>query len=208
MTEPSAPRAAEAALILVDLQYFDVDPEVGLLASRSPAEQRAYLDQVWGETLPAALRALDHARRESLEVIHVRIQSLTRDGRDRSPAHKRLGLHVAPGSKAAEFLPGLEPKEGEIVLNKTTSDAFHSTLLHHILRNIGVRQLFLVGVLTNECVASTARSASDLGFEATIIAEGCAALSVEEHESTLATLDGRYARVRSLATFEALSFTR
>ena len=206
MTEPSPQRAAETALILVDLQYFDVDPEVGLLATRSPTEQASYLDQIWSETLPAAVSALHHARRQGLEVIHVRIQSLTRDGRDRSPAHKRLGLHVAPGSKGADFLPGLEPAEEEVVLNKTPSDAFHSTLLHHLLRNIGVRQLFLVGVLTNECVASTARSASELGFETMIIAEGCAALNQEEHQSALSTLDGRYARVLSLSEFKALDF--
>ena len=63
MTEPSPQRAAETALILVDLQYFVVDPEVGLLATRSPTEQASYLDQIWSETLPAAVSALHHARR-------------------------------------------------------------------------------------------------------------------------------------------------
>ena len=51
--------------------------------------------------------------------------------------------------------------------------------------------------MTVKRIASTARSASDLGFETMIIAEGCAALSQEEHQSALSTLNGRYARVLS-----------
>ena len=194
--------APQSALLLIDLQYFDVDPAVGALSHCSPAEQAAYLSEVWERALPASVSALEYARAAGLEVIHVRIQSLTQDGRDRSSAHKQLGIHVAPGSKHAEFLPGLEPLEDEIVLNKTSSDAFHSTALDRLLRNLGVAQVFLVGVLTDECVASTARSASDLGFSPRIIAEGCATVDPRVHASTLARLNGRYAQVVSLADFQ------
>lgn len=193
------------ALILIDLQELDTDPSVGALATKNETEKQAYLDEIWGRVVPCGVKALQLARRAGVEIIHVRIQSLTHDGRDRSPAHKRLGLHVAPGSVHGRFLRGLEPQDDEIILDKTTSDAFHSTNLAYLLRNLEVQQLFVMGVLTHECVASTVRSGSDLGYEVFVIADGCAASTPGEHISALETLDGRYAQVIQLEDFRGLS---
>lgn len=196
-------KQSTCALVLIDLQGLDVDPEVGALASQPPDVQDAYLEEIWGRVIPNAARALSVARSAGIEVIHVRIQSATQDGRDRSPAHKRLGLHVAPGSAHAQFLEGVEPQGDELIINKTTSDAFHSTTLAYILRNIGITELYMLGVFTNECVASTARSACDLGFTVSVLPEACAAVSQAEHESALATLDGRYAELITLSELGA-----
>ena len=129
------PNQVTRALVLVDLQEFDVDPTVGSLASQGPEAQAEYLDTIKSRVLPSALEALRCAREAKIEVVHVRIQSLTHDGRERSPAHKRLGIHVAPGSVHSRFLKGLEPLDDELIFNKTTSDAFHSTSLAYVLRN-------------------------------------------------------------------------
>jgi nicotinamidase-related amidase len=72
-------------------------------------------------------------RSYGLEVIHTRIQSLTQDGRDRSPGHKRLGLQAAPGSKESEYLPQVAPVGDEIVMNKTASGVFVSTNMEYVL---------------------------------------------------------------------------
>ena len=96
--------------------------------------------------LPNVRRLQDAFRARGLEVIHTRIQSLTQDGRDRSPGHKRLNLHAAPGSKEAEFLEEIAPQENEIVINKTASGVFNSTNIAYILLSLAVLGIILFGV--------------------------------------------------------------
>ena len=156
---------------------------------------RYYLERVRDVVVPNVRRLQEYFRRNGCEVIHFRIQSLTADGRDRSPEHKRLGLHAAPGTRPAEFLPDVAPEGDEIVLNKTASGVFIATNLEYVLRNLCVSELFVTGVYTNECISSAVRSASDLGFRVNLVADGTAALTEELHEATLLTTDGRYARV-------------
>jgi nicotinamidase-related amidase len=145
--------------------------------------------------LPNVRRLQDAFRARGLEVIHSRIQSHTRDGRDRSPGHKRLNLHAPPGSKEAEFLEEVAPIGDEIVLNKTASGVFNSTNLQYLLRNLDITSLFIVGVYSNECVSTAVRDACDLGFYVTLIEDGCTTVTPELQKATIATIRDRYARV-------------
>ena len=133
-------------------------------------------------------------------MIHTRIQSLTPDGRDRSPGHRRLGLHAPPGSREAEFLDELAPVEGEIVINKTASGVFAATNLEYVLRNLGIRALVVAGVYTNECVSTAIRDGSDLGFHITMVQDACTTVTPELHASAVRTLTDRYCRVVDTAT--------
>lgn len=189
--------ARTPALLAIDLQQLDVSPKHGLLAQVGPEIQRACLAHMDRVVLPNVRRLQDAFRARGLEVIHVRIQSLTRDGRDRGAGHKRLGLHAAPGSPEAEFLPEVAPVGDEIVINKTASGVFNATNLHWVLQNLGVGALYLTGVYTDECVTSAALGACDLGYATTVVDDGCAALTDERHRVALATLRDRYARVVS-----------
>ena len=97
------------ALLVIDIQYLDAAQGYGVFAELNnngvPIEaQQYYFERLKTTVLPNVRRLQDTFRGHGLEVIHTRIQSLTRDGRDRSPGHKRLGLHAPPGSKEAEFL--------------------------------------------------------------------------------------------------------
>jgi nicotinamidase-related amidase len=136
-------------------------------------------------------------RRHGLEVIHVRIQALTRDGRDRSKGHKRLDLHAVPGSAEACFLEEIAPVGDEIIINKTASGVFSSTNLHYVLTNLGVDSLFVTGVYTNECVETTVRDACDLGYLVSLVEDGCTTVTQELHDASLKTLRDRYARIVS-----------
>ena len=140
-------------------------------------------------------RLQDAFRARRLEVIHTRIQSLTRDGRDRGPGHKRLGLHAPPGSKEAEFLEQVAPLDDEIVINKTASGVFTATNIEYILRNLQITGLVVVGVYSNECVSTAIRDACDLGFHVTLISDGCATVTPELQRATITTMKDRYARV-------------
>ena len=201
----------QTALLCIDMQYLDAAPGYGVFAnieaSGVPLEaQEYYFHRLKNIVLPNVSRLQEAFRARQLEVIHTRIQSLTRDGRDRSPGHKRLRLHAAPGSKEAEFLEEVAPRDDEIIINKTASGVFNSTNIEYILRNMGINGLFVAGVYSNECVSTAIRDACDLGFHVTLISDGCATVTPELQNATITTMKDRYARVRT--TEEAINEIR
>ncbi|MCA9503440.1 MAG: isochorismatase family protein [Myxococcales bacterium] len=186
---------APPALLCVDLQGLDASPDQGIFAELPAAARAYYLDRLEQTVLPNVQRLQRAFRAAGREVIHVRIQSLTLDGRDRSAQHKRLGLHAPRGSRDARFLPRVAPRHDEIVVDKTSSGAFESTPLEYILRNVGIDSLVIAGVYTNECISTAARVASDIGFFVTVVSDACATVTPELHRTALATLENRYARI-------------
>jgi nicotinamidase-related amidase len=198
----------DTALLCIDMQYLDAAPGYGVFADATtsglpPESQAYYFDRLENMVLPNVRLLQEAFRANRLEVIHTRIQSLTQDGRDRGPGHKRLNLHAPPGSKEAEFLPQIAPQGDEIIINKTASGVFTSTNLEYVLRNLGITGLFVVGVYSNECVSTAVRDACDLGFYVTLIADGIATVTPELQRATDTTMKDRYARLMS--TTEALS---
>lgn len=196
------------ALLTIDLQYLDGAQGYGVFAdvekSGVPVEaQEYYFNRLEETVLPNVRKLQDGFRAKGLEVIHTRIQSLTQDGRDRGPGHKRLNLHAPPGSKEAEFLPQVAPQGDEIVINKTASGVFNATNIEYVLRNLEITGLYMVGVYSNECVSTAIRDACDLGFYVTLIEDGCATVTPELQQATITTMKDRYARV--ITTEEALA---
>ena len=190
----------KTALLVIDLQYLDADPNLGIFRDLEkhniPIEATDYyFYQLNKVVLPNVKKLQEAFRKRGLEVIHTRIQSLTQDGRDRSPVHKQLDLIATPGSKEAEFLPEVAPVGDEIVINKTASGVFSSTNLQYVLRNLEVTGLVVVGVYTSECVSTTVRHGCDLGFYMTLISDACASVTPELQRSTIETLKDRYAGV-------------
>lgn len=199
---------ADTALLCIDMQYLDAVRGFGVFADAEasgvpPEAQEYYFVQLERVVLPNVRALQDAFRSAGLEVIHTRIQSLTRDGRDRSPGHKRLGLHAPPGSKEAQFVELVAPEPDEIVIDKTASGVFNATNLSYVLRNLGITALFVTGVYTNECVSTAIRDACDLGYFTTLISDGCTTVTPALQEATVMTLKDRYARV--LSTREAVA---
>ena len=61
-----------------------------------------------------------------------------------------------------------------MVFPKTSSSVFISTNLDYVLRCLGVRQLVIVGCLTDQCVESAVRDACDLHYLVTLCTGGSA----------------------------------
>lgn len=201
-------RQWQSCLLCVDLQHLGCSEGFGVFENHresgvSEESIQYYLKKVHETVIPNVARLQDYFRKQQLEIVHTRIQSLTEDGRDRSAEHKRLGLHAPPGSRLSEFIDDVAPQTNEVVLNKTASGAFVSTNIEYVLRNMQVAELFVVGVYTNECVSSSVRSAADLGFDVRLISDATAAITEDLHEATLLTTKDRYAQV--LTTDEAIA---
>jgi nicotinamidase-related amidase len=195
------------ALLVIDMQYLDAARGFGVFAETGksgvpPESEDYYFYMLENSVVPNIQKLQSLFRKRNLEVIHTRIQSLTKDGRDRSAGHKRLGLLAAPGTREADFLDEIAPVGDEIIINKTASGVFTSTNLEYILKNIGVNTLYVCGVYTNECVSTTVRDASDLGFFVNLIDDACTTVTEEFHDFTIRILKDRYARV--LTTDEAI----
>jgi nicotinamidase-related amidase len=192
--------ARDVALVCIDVQYLDAAPGYGVFRhldpeAELPESEKYYFERLNQVVLPNMAYLQQMFRSARLEVMHCRICALTQDGRDRSAGHKRLKLLATPGSKEAEFMPQVAPKDDEIVLDKTASGVFSSTNFHYVLRNLGVRLLYLTGVYTNECVETAARDACDLGYFVTVVDDACATVTPRLHESSLHCLRDRYARI-------------
>ena len=205
---PEAIRQKNIALLCIDMQYLDAAEGYGVfadIASSGIPEKAAeyYFNSLKKIVLPNVKKLQDCFRKHHLEVIHIRIQSLTRDGRDRSNGHKKLGLLATPGSREAEFLEEVAPANDEIVINKTSSGVFNSSTLYYVLKNLDIDSIWVTGVYTEECISTTVRDGSDLGFFVTLIEDGCTSVTPERHDFTIATLRDRYTRI--LSAEEALA---
>jgi nicotinamidase-related amidase len=155
------------ALLVVDLQQGWVSGEHAVDGS---------------ERLVARLRAAAGAAREAGSlVVHVQ------DVGDEDPA-------VPAGSPGRDLV--LPVLEGDVVVEKLSGDAFGGTDLEAILRAAGVRSLVVAGLLSEMCVAETARTALRLGFEVVLPRDAHSTLAIAADGSGV---DVSAAQVRRVA---------
>ncbi len=187
-------KPAESALLYVDVQNFTVRREGGEFAGLSEPEIDArygyYFDRLAQVALPNMRKLQAGFRAAGIEILYTTIESLTKDGRDRSLDYKITGFNVPKGSWDAQVVEELQPSDDEIVLPKTSSSVFVSTHIDYVLRNLGVRQIVIVGLVTDQCIESAVRDACDLGYLVTLVPDACATYSQERHDSSLVAIKG------------------
>jgi nicotinamidase-related amidase len=91
-------------------------------------------------------------------------------------------LHAEPGSGGpfdpesgyVRVIDGLRPQPGEPVLTKRAHNAFTTTDLQLRLTQDGVRRVVVCGIRTEQCCETTARLASDLGYDVVFVTEATA----------------------------------
>lgn len=198
-----------AALLFVDVQNFSVRRDGGDFASVADEdiaeEYGYYFDRLAHVAIPNMQRLQSASRTAGLEVMYTTIESLTKDGRDRSLDYKISGFNVPRGSSDGKVIEEISPGDDEIVLPKTSSSVFVSTHIDYILRNLGVKQLVICGVLTDQCVESAVRDACDLGYLVTLVPDACATYSEERHENTLRAIKGYCRQTTTDQLMEELS---
>ena len=197
---------AHAALLFIDVQNYaarrDGGEYQGLSGSVLEERYGFFFRTLHDSALPNMRRLQQACRLGRIEVLYTVIESLTRDGRDRSLDYKISGFNVPRGSWDARVLDEIAPVADEIVIPKTSSSVFISTNIDYVLRNLGVRSLMLAGILTDQCVDSTARDACDLGYLVTIVTDSCATHSRDRHDWSLRNNSG-YARQRTTSEIVA-----
>ena len=199
---------AASALIYIDVQNFSARRDGGefkdLPAEEFEARYGAFFDTFEAETLPNMQRLRDAARAAGVEVMYTTIESLTKDGRDRSLDYKITGFNVPKGSWDGQVVDEIAPEGDEIVLPKSSSSVFVSTHIDYILRNLGVKQLVISGLITDQCVESAIRDACDLGYLVTEVTDACLTYTQERHDHSIRTIRGYCRQVTTAQLLEEL----
>lgn len=172
--------SADAALMIVDMQAAIDDPRWGELNNPGAEANVAALLAAWREA--------------GLPVLHIRHDS------------PQTASPYRAGTPGHGFKPCAAPLPSEPVFAKETTSAFADGRLDAALTRLGVACLVVCGVLTQNAVEATARSAGDLGYRVFVVEDACRASakidlagrrwSAEEiHAISLANLSGEYARI-------------
>jgi nicotinamidase-related amidase len=82
---------------------------------------------------------------------------------------------MKPGTPGIEIHASVAPCDGEPVVRKAHPNAFRDTTLEQELRDRGVDHVVVCGMMTSMCVDATVRAVVDLGFQATVVHDACAA---------------------------------
>ncbi len=139
--------ATNVALLIIDMQQGMNQPTLGRRNNPDAEMQMKRLLTAW--------------RHAGQPIVHIRHIS-------RTP-----GSVFWPGQQGCEFQPGLSPLPHEHVVEKNVPDAFTASGLERWLHAHAIKQLVIVGVITNNSVEATARSGGNLGFDVTVIADAC-----------------------------------
>jgi nicotinamidase-related amidase len=135
-----------AALIIIDVQKAFNNPRWGRRNNPEAEDNIARLLEAWRTT-----------GRPLFHVMHDGIKPTT----------------LFKG-EALEFKEQAMPLPGEVVIRKHVNSAFIGTDLEQRLRDAGIEQVVIGGLITNHCVETTTRMAGNLGFDAYLVSDACA----------------------------------
>jgi nicotinamidase-related amidase len=191
-------RHGETALLVIDIQNTYVEPKTD---AREAARWAPFMERMRGEVIPKTARLIAACRARGVETIFARIACLKQDGRDRSLSQKKPGFNylLMPRDRPdSQIVPELAPRADEIVLTKTTDSALTGTNLRLILANMGIRNVIVVGIFTDQCVSSTVRSLADESFGVVVVEDCCAAATEAIHRAELEAINMIYCHVVQL----------
>jgi nicotinamidase-related amidase len=84
------------------------------------------------------------------------------------------GTVFDPASGYVRYMDPLMPQAGEPQVTKTSHNAFTTTNLQQLLTEQGIKEVVICGIRTEQCCETTARLASDLGYQVTFVTEATA----------------------------------
>lgn len=128
----------------------------------------------WDVAFPNALKVADTCRGLGLPMIFIHWGYLFEDGMDLDPDIRKsmIDEHGNEYSKWSGYIgqpesrpaKAFEIRKGDYVLPKAAQDAFASSNLEYVLRNLRIENIVFVGGHTGACLGKTAKSAIRLGY--------------------------------------------
>ena len=181
--EPLQLDAGRCALIIQDMQN-DVIIEGGAFAD-SGAPEHAKSQNVVANVADLAAAA----RAAGVPVIHV--WYIVEEGapglKQNAPLFQGVKESggLVRGSWGAAAADGLEPQDGDHVVEKMRMNGFYETRLDILLNGLGVDTILITGAWTNMSIEHTARHGADAGYEVVVASDGTSTISEEWHHAAL-----------------------
>jgi len=191
---------ARTALIMQDLQN-DTIIEGGAFAD-SGAPAHATAQNVVGNVAQLA----DAFRAAGAPVIHV--WYIVEPGavglRQNAPLFQGVkeSNGLVRGTWGVAPADGMEPKDGDHIVEKMRMNAFYDTRLDILLRGLGVDTIVVTGAWTNMSIEHTCRHGADAGYEVVVASDGTSTVNDEWHN---AALNYAMTNVAKVATCEQIA---
>ena len=202
----------KTALMIVDMQYSYTHPDYGIssfLKKHYPEIADYFFKRVDRIVLPNQIKLIDFFRDNGLRIIYVMLGAMLPDfsdflpigrkkeeqGIDKPPRYK--SIWPVAGSFEYKIREEIEPRQGEVIINKTSSGLFNSTAADRLLSNMGIDYLVIAGVVTHACVEATARDAADRGYKCVLVEDACASYAQEWHDAALRVCYRCYGKVQN-----------
>ena len=80
---------------------------------------------------------------------------------------------------------GLEPKEGDFVVQKMRMSAWQGTRLENLLAGFGRDTIIVTGAWTNMSIEHTSRTGADKGFFMVVPEDGCSTMNADWHNASV-----------------------
>jgi gluconolactonase len=182
-TDPLKLDPARSALIIQDLQN-DVISEGGAFAdSGAPAHATA-------QKVVTNVQALAQAcRTAGVPVIHIWyiVEAGAAGLKLNAPLFNGVkdADALVRGSWGAAAVDGLQPHDGDHVVEKMRMNGFFDTRLDILLRGLGTETIIVTGAWTNMSIEHTARHGADAGYEVVVASDGTSTTSDDWQRAAL-----------------------
>jgi nicotinamidase-related amidase len=180
-------RREKAALLVIDMQVFFLDPASPSYTCGGPA------------IIPTVKKVIHAFRQVNRPVIYTR--------HVHHPDQLDAGIlgwwwkgMCIEGSPESEIHHELAPQAHEKVIFKHRYSAFYNTDLETVLRVLKVEDLVVTGIMTNMCCESTARDAYFRDYQVFFLADGTGSITEEMQLASLLNLAFGFARVTDAET--------
>jgi gluconolactonase len=165
------------ALIIQDLQNDVISEGGGFADSGAPAHAQS-------QNVVENVKNLAQAARDAgVPVIHVHyiVEPGARGLKLNAPLFQGVkeADALVRGTWGAAPVDGLEPQDGDLVVEKTRMNGFYNTILDNLLRGFGTETLVITGAWTNMSIEHTARHGADAGYEIVVVSDGTSTVNDE-----------------------------
>jgi gluconolactonase len=89
------------------------------------------------------------------------------------------------GSWGASPAEGLEPQEGDLIVEKLRMNAWEGTRFESLLKGLGRDTIIVTGAWTNMSVEHTARTGADKGYFMIVPEDGCSSMNADWHNASI-----------------------